>query len=236
MALNHYSGCTHSCRYCFAPTFTHRERNDFHINVSSRVGIHDITKGAAEWKGEKKPVQLCFVTDPYQPLDAELKLTRHAIHILNQYGFPVHILTKAGKLAQRDFDLLAAFPGNAFATTLTCSTDGLSALWEPRAATGPERIANLKAAHAAGIATWVSLEPVINPEQTLELIEMAAQYTGHFKVGTLNYHSRAKEIDWPQFARDVIDRLDSVGARYYIKADLAVHLGRTAGYWSDTDE
>jgi hypothetical protein len=79
----------------------------------------------------------------------------------------------------------------------------------------------LKTAHEAGIFTWVSLEPVINPGQALEVIKIANEYVDFWKVGKLNhmkeYESR---VDWKKFLFDTISLLNKLGTRYYIKKDL----------------
>ena len=69
-----------------------------------------------------------------------------------------------------------------------------------------------------GIKTWVSLEPVIDPDQALELIEQIHPFVDHWKVGKLNY--RNLEVDWLKFREDVTKQLDSVGANYYLKKSL----------------
>jgi DNA repair photolyase len=134
----------------------------------------------------------------------------------------VTILTKAGTLATEG--ILQLRPGDAFATTLTLLSQAASLFWEPHAALPGERLINLIVAEAHGINTWVSCEPVIDTEATLELIRTAHRFTGHFKVGKLNYHPQAELVNWPVFARRVVDLLDSLAASYYIKKDLARYL------------
>ena len=238
LAMNHYAGCGHRCVSCYGPDVVHRNRPDWYNQPGPRLVPGDILRSAQRWRikieDEYYPhdtVLLCFVTDPYQPIEADWKLTRSAIEILNHHNLAVHILTKAGPLAQRDFDLLSQNTGNAFAATLTCSSDEDSKLWEPGAAIPSERIDNLFEAYRRGIQTWVSLEPVIEPDWTFALIEETHAYVGHFKVGTLNYHPAGKKIDWREFAVEVQMSLDRLGARYYIKKDLAKYLGYTAGFW-----
>ncbi|KKL42993.1 hypothetical protein LCGC14_2367300 [marine sediment metagenome] len=231
LAMNHYTGCGHQCIYCSAPLTLHADRREWYANPRPRLTIDEMVAGIRKWDGPKEPVLLCFTTDPYQPIDDGLKLTRTAIELLNGHGFPVHILTKAGKLAQRDFDLLAAHPGNAFATTLTFTDHDDAREWEPYAALPEDRMDNVMEARHRKITTWVSLEPVIEPLQTTKLIRTIAPYTDHFKVGTLNYHARGREIDWRQFGIRVMKQLYDVGARYYVKKDLAGYLGKSEGFW-----
>jgi DNA repair photolyase len=156
--------------------------------------------------------------DPYQPLEKETLATRKTIEMLHEAGMNVCVLTKSPTLAYRDIDLYE--PGDAFATTLTFTPeqDKESLEWEPLAELPHQRIMGLKAFREMGIPTWVSLEPVIDPKSTLELIKMTHRIVGHYKVGKLNYVK--SDIDWTEFVRKVKSLLDSVGGDYYIKEDL----------------
>ena len=118
----------------------------------------------------------------------------------------------------RDFDLLT--PQDAYATTLTLTNESDSLLWEPYAAIPSERIEALRQAYSLGIETWVSLEPVIYPQQTRELFHMTRQFVGHYKVGTMNYHPQGKSIDWYNFGWQMKRIMDNCKARYYFKRDL----------------
>jgi hypothetical protein len=74
--------------------------------------------------------------------------------------------------------------------------------------------------HARCIPTWVSLEPVLDPAMVFDIIKKTAHYVDEYKVGVLNYHPKAREIDWRKFGMDAISLLEKMGKRYYIKADL----------------
>ena len=93
---------------------------------------------------------------------------------------------------------------------------------EPFAAPTNERINSLKKAHDLGIFTFVSLEPVWNPNQTLELIDLTHEFVDFYKVGKLNYNKLQKLIDWKKFKFDVIEKLDTYKKEYYIKNDLQI--------------
>ena len=124
-------------------------------------------------------------------------------------------------MATRDFDLLAQNPENAFSVTLTTDDPTESLLWEPGAAATEDRIKSLQIAKRAGINTWVSFEPVYNPETVYRLIDTTHDFTDLYKVGKMNYHPIAKEIDWPTFRNTIIDKLEKLEKPYYIKKDLA---------------
>ncbi len=226
LAVNLYTGCGHRCVYCCGATVTHQDRNSWENSPRPRKGILEQIQVDAAVRSnlqDDRPILMCFVTDPYQPINDEFKLARIALIILHAHGLRATILTKAGMRATQDFDLL--IPGrDAFACTLTLREKMESRYWEPVAADPSSRMDALKEAHKLGLETWVSFEPVIKPEDTMELIRMTSDYVDHCKVGTMNYHPHRKTIDWPKFAHEVKELLDSVGKPYYLKEDLRRYL------------
>lgn len=234
LATNLYRGCGHGCIYCFGPATLYIDQQEF-IKAAPRHGIiekliKDAPIAAATYDGTDKRVLLCFTCDPYQPINETYQLTSSAIMILHDSGFNVTILTKAGKRAEEDFNLFQ--PGDEFATTLTFLDEGKSQQWEPQAALPQDRIDTLKKAHSLGIRTWVSLEPVIEPATSLEIIKETHTFVDLFKVGKLNYaeklpepfKSQVKDIDWHKFAKNAITTLEEYGCKYYIKKDLRRYL------------
>lgn len=221
LACNIYRGCDHACTYCYAPAATRRAAETFRHPEERPDFLRNLRKEAGALK-PTEPVLLCFTCDGYQSLDAKLGLTRETIKILHSAGHVVHILTKGGSRALRDIDLLG--PRDAFATTLTLLDDAASYQWEPGAALPGDRIATIREFHRAGIPTWVSLEPVLDPAIALEIIQQTHEFVDLFKVGRWNYHADAKLIDWAKFSRDATALLESLGKRYYVKKDLACFL------------
>jgi len=225
LAINLFTGCGHQCIYCYGANVTHQTKEAFENRPQPRVTAYDVLKSAKEWKarGETRRVLLCFVTDPYQPIEQETMLTRKCIMALHEVGLNVIILTKGGKRALRDLNLLT--PKDAFATTLTCVADESSLYWEPHSALPRERLQSLKEAHDRGIETWVSLEPVIYPLEAMKLVQMTKNFVGHYKVGTMNYHEHGKSINWRQFGWNMKRYMDSEGISYYFKKDLLKEMG-----------
>jgi hypothetical protein len=75
-----------------------------------------------------------------------------------------------------------------------------------------DRIESLKEAHRRNIRTWVSMEPVIYPEQTMHLIEMTYEFVDCFWVGKLNHDAALERtIDWPKFRREAEALLQKCG-------------------------
>jgi len=228
LACNLYAGCDHGCTYCYAPAATRKTREKFN-SPSPRAGVlGKLLQDADELERlhEQRSILLSFTCDTYQEIDVRYKLTREALKILLPRGLNVTILTKGGARSERDFDLLAQYPGQAtYAATLVFTNEEQRRVYETgTAAPTAERIAALKRAHGLGIRTWVSLEPVFDPVQSLDLIRQTYEFVDLYKVGTLNYMQEAKAIDWATFGYDAIALLDSLGKDYYIKDDLKRHL------------
>jgi DNA repair photolyase len=213
LALNLFTGCPHGCEYCYAPTMLRMPRDVFHAKAEPRLGIlATLERDAAKFSGRE--VFLCFSCDPYPPDDLQM-MARQAIKILHAVGARVRILTKGGKRADRDFDLLGQ--GDFFGVTLTALFD---TPLEPGAARQMERCMSLHHAHELGISTWVSLEPVLDPAQSLLIIKATYSYVDVYKLGMWNYDERAKTIDWKKYLSEAVELLDSLGKTYYIKKDL----------------
>jgi DNA repair photolyase len=228
-ALNVYRGCDHNCQYpCYVPSVLHMTKEEFAKpqlrepteSFLSKVR-RDCEKLVAE--GLYPQVLLSFTCDPYCHFDEEHQVTRHVIQVLHEYGLSVCTLTKGGTRAWRDLDLFT--PKDAFATTLTCITESESLEWEPGAELPLDRIKTLEIFYYAGIPTWVSLEPVLNTESALHIIQATHKFVDLFKIGLWNYDQRAKEIDWKKFGNDSVALCESLGVDYLIKEDLRKAMG-----------
>ena len=226
LAANLYRGCDHGCTYCYAPLATRRSKEDF-IQSSVRKNVMTEFKKDAielEKREEDRPILLSFTTDPYQHLDVKEHLTRDAIKILHEHNQKISILTKGGKRSERDFDLLVKRPDlSEYGTTLVFTDEDMQRKIEPNAAPTKERIKSLQKAHKLGIYTYVSLEPVWDPEQSLELIEITHKFVDLFKVGKLNYNPQQHNVNWRKFKFDAIERLEQYQKKYYIKKDLLAY-------------
>jgi len=203
-------------------------------NILGRLE-HDLEELAIEnerlgYAEASKEIFLCFTCDPYpKGVDTSTTykgvatdVTLEAIHLIHGYGFRVKLLTKGAVAARRDLPVLR--PTDQFGLTLTFDNAGDSLEWEPNADAPIHRIWTLQMAHERGIKTWVSLEPVIRPTQTLKLIGLTYKAVDHYAVGCWNHDVRTNEIDWPKFGRDAIALLESLGKAYYIKKDLRARL------------
>lgn len=214
-SLNLHNGCSHDCQYCYA-----KKRFigtcETRVKKSSLANIESDLKG---WQGERKPVHLTFQGDPYDLGRQDNSEVRKALELFRKYNHPFQVLTKGGTKAVQDFDLYG--PTDRFGSTLTFLNDVDSMKWEPAAALPGDRIEALRQAHSRKIKTWASLEPVIDPAQTLALIEATHDFVDHYGVGKMNHNPEIeKNIDWPKFRADAEALLKKYGKSYQIKADL----------------
>jgi len=221
LAINHYVGCSHGCVYCYVPAIT--KNYEFHVKQFVRKDVlYRLRREAPNYAGTNERVLLSFACDPYQPLDDTEQITRRVIEILRENDIPFQILTKGGTRACRDFELYG--PHDVFAATLTFLNESNSRKWEPHAAIPRSRILALEMAKQKGIETWVSLEPVIDPYQSLKIIRQTHQLVDHFKIGKWNYDERARDINWRYFGIKAIELCRDCETDYYIKEDLAMYL------------
>ena len=221
LACNLYTGCDHGCSYCYVPGVLRRKRDEFHKNIEPRKGIIksiDRESKILAAAGEKRQVLLCFTCDPYMITDEKYEITRQAIQTLHKNGLNVCVLTKGGSRALRDIDLFGL--GDSFGTTLTCAYPYDSMLLEPGAESPADRMQTIKNFHFSGINTWVSLEPVIYPDQTLEIIRLTHKYVDEYKVGALNYCSVAPPVNWADFVHELKALFEQLDCQYQFKKDL----------------
>lgn len=211
--LDLYRSCQHKCTYCYVRDWDRRSRMPRY-----REGVLDqqLREMAIEPNAPIR-VHLCHFCDPYGVLDTSE--TRRVLQKLTRYHCPWQILTKAGTKAARDFDLY--FEGCRFGATLTLDNTADSLKWEPGAASPDDRIEALKQAHDKGIATWACLEPVIDPKQTLHLIEMTHEFVDYYWVGKMNHHPEIEStVNWADFKAEVTALLTDLNKEFGLKWQL----------------
>lgn len=224
LAANPYRGCGNGCVYCYVPDILHMQRAEFDKGAVVRPNfLSNLLRDAQKYQeaGSQEQVMLSFTTDPYHPGDTSV--TRKTLQILKDHGLGFCTLTKGGTRALRDLDLFRP-DRDAFASTLTSVNDDFSRKWERGAALPGDRFKALKAFHKAGIFTWVSLEPTINVEASLRIIELTHEYVDLFKIGRVNYLPMTKTTDWEDYTHRIIELCAKLGVKHYIKKDLQKFL------------
>lgn len=224
LATSPYRGCGHKCAYCYVPRVTRQPRAEFDLGAVERDNYlgklkNDLAKYQAA--GITEQVMLSFTTDPYHPGDTSL--TAKTLDMIQDHGLGICTLTKGGTRALRDIGKFRP-DRDSFASTLTSLDDEFSKKWEAGAALPGDRLEALKTFHDAGIFTWVSLEPTLDLDTSLEIIEKTSNFVDLYKVGRANYLEMTKTTDWEVYTHQAIGLLTDLGKLHYIKEDLQKFL------------
>src|ERR687887_1330713 len=183
-SINPYRGCEHGCVYCFArPTHAYLGLSpglDFESNLFAKPDAPALLEKELAASGyEPKMIAIGTNTDPYQPIERDMKIMRGILEVLERAGHPVGIVTKSA-LVVRDIDILARMAKRNLAKvaiSVTSLDPKLARTMEPRASTPPKRLAALKELAAAGIPTSVMVAPVIpaiNDAEIERILDAAA--------------------------------------------------------------
>lgn len=168
VSLNPYRGCEHGCAYCYArPTHEYLGFSsglDFESRILVKERAPELLR--AELAGsawEPQWLALSGVTDPYQPVERKLGLTRRCLEVLAEFRHPVGIVTKNGLVA-RDVDLLAELARHgavSVAVSLTTLDSELRRVLEPRTSPPAARLAAIRTLTQAGVSVGVLVAPII---------------------------------------------------------------------------
>lgn len=231
LALNIYRGCGHACAYCYVPRVLKMDRREFDANAECRKGfsLRQLQREADKFavSCDTDQVMLSFTSDPYHPFDN--RKTRESLRILRSSKIPFCTLTKGGTRSLRDIDMFSP-SRDSFATTLTSLDNAFSIKWERGAALPADRLEALQRFHEAGIYTWVSLEPTLDTESSLAIVDATHEFVDLYKVGRANYLPMTKTTDWESYTHRMIEKMASLGKEHYIKHDLQPYLPE--GYYN----
>ncbi len=167
-SVNPYRGCEHGCIYCYArPTHEYLGFSaglDFESKIMVKEDAPELLEAelsSPKWKPQV--VVMSGVTDPYQPVERKLKLTRRCLEILARFRNPVAIITK-NNLVTRDADILRELAANDAAAvniSVTSLDPKLQRVLEPRTSAPRSRLDAIEHLHARGIPVGVMVAPII---------------------------------------------------------------------------
>lgn len=164
--MNIYRGCTHGCIYCDSRSHCYQMQHDFE-DIEVKVNAPELLEDKLRRKRKKCMIATGAMSDPYIPLELQLKQTRRCLEIIDKYGFGLAIHTKS-KHILRDLDLLKSINQKSKCVvelTLTTYDETLCKVVEPHVATTKERFEVLEVLRDNHIPTviWISpLLPYIN--------------------------------------------------------------------------
>jgi len=184
-AVNPYRGCEHGCVYCYArPTHAYLGYSpglDFETRLTFKPDVAALLEKELRKPGyTARPIALGSNTDPYQPVERTLKLTRSVLEVLEKFGHPLSIVTKSAGVL-RDVDILQRMATRGLVRvwlSVTTLDNTLARNMEPRAASPERRLAAVCALAAAGIPVGVLAAPMIpglNDAELEKIIERAAR-------------------------------------------------------------
>jgi DNA repair photolyase len=175
-SINPYRGCEHGCVYCFArPTHAYLGFSpglDFETKLLFKPQIAELLEKELRKPGYKPAtIALGSNTDPYQPIERTLKLTRAILEVLERFGHPVTVVTKSAGVL-RDIDILGRMASRGLArvcVSVTTLDNALARILEPRAASPERRLAAIGKLVEAGIPAAVLAAPMIPAVNDMEL-------------------------------------------------------------------
>jgi len=167
-SVNPYRGCEHGCIYCYArPTHEYLGFSaglDFESKIVVKMNAAELLRAELEsprWKPQT--LVISGVTDPYQPIERKLRITRSCLEVLAQFRNPVAVITK-NRLVTRDVDLLrelASYHAVAVNISVTSLDPNLQRVLEPRTSPPTARLETIEQLRAAGIPVGVMVAPII---------------------------------------------------------------------------
>ena len=209
--VNPYRGCEHGCIYCYARPgheyFGLSLGVDFETKIYAKKRAAELLRRELDhprWRGET--IVMSGVTDCYQPVERELKLTRACLQLMAERRQPVSIITK-NALVTRDIDLfreLARHDAVRVALSITTLDNALAAKMEPRASSPRDRLDAVRKLSESGIPVVVMTAPIIpgiNDHEIPALLEAAkqagARHAGYVML-RLPYQIKDLFFEWVQ--------------------------------------
>ncbi|HUP64990.1 MAG TPA: PA0069 family radical SAM protein [Thermoanaerobaculia bacterium] len=183
-SLNPYRGCEHGCVYCFArPTHEYLGYSaglDFETRIMVKEDAPELLRKELSKKSwEPQLIAVSGVTDPYQPIERRIELTRRCLGVLAEFRNPTAVITK-NHLVSRDADILgelARFDATRVFLSITTVDPHLANIMEPRASTPAKRLEAVSILRSAGVPVGVMVAPVIpgiNDHEIPRILEAAA--------------------------------------------------------------
>jgi DNA repair photolyase len=184
-AVNPYRGCEHGCIYCYArPTHAYLGYSpglDFETKLVFKPGVAELLDAELRKPGYvPRTLALGSNTDPYQPVERTLKLTRAVLEVLERFNHPVSIVTKSAGVL-RDLDILTDMARRRLVRVLVSVTTldpALARRMEPRAATPARRLHAIAELTHAGVPAGVMAAPMIpglNDSEMERILEAASR-------------------------------------------------------------
>lgn len=250
-SLNPYRGCEHGCIYCYArPSHEFLGFSaglDFETRILVKEEAPDLlekTFRRASW--QPQTVAMSGNTDPYQPVERRLGLTRRCLEVFLKFRNPVSVITK-NRLILRDLDLLtelAAMNLVRVTVSITSLDPSITAVMEPRTARPALRLKTIEQLASAGIPVGVNVAPVIpglTDEELPAILKQAASSgatSAYYQVVRLPLVVQDLFVDWlhrsfPDRAAKIVRRLLELHGGNLNESQFGLRM-RGRGEWAET--
>lgn len=160
--MNLYRGCTHGCIYCDSRSDCYHMNHAFE-DIEVKQNALELLEDALKRKRKRCMIGTGAMTDPYIPLENDLRYVRKSLSLAEKYGFGFTLITKSTQVL-RDLDILKKINEKTKCVvqmTLTTYDEQLCRKLEPNVSTTKERYEALKILHQEGIPTVVWLCPIL---------------------------------------------------------------------------
>lgn len=213
-SINPYRGCEHGCIYCYArPAHAYMGLSpglDFETKLFFKPDAAKLLEKELSKPGYRcERIHIGGNTDPYQPAERKLKITRGLLEVLDRFNHPLSIITKSNLIA-RDADILGRMAERRLATaalSITTLDRSLARAMEPRCATPAKRLEAISRLAEAGVPTGLSFAPVIpglndhELEAVLEAGKAAGASYAHYTLLRLPMEIKDLFREWLEEAR-----------------------------------
>jgi DNA repair photolyase len=233
--MNIYRGCSHGCIYCDSRSDCYRN-TDFDT-IKPKENALQIIRDELRRKAKSGVIATGAMSDPYNPLERELKLSRHALELINAYGFGVSVATKSALVA-RDADILRDIKAHSpviVKLSITTADEELCKKLEPNVSGASERFEAMGVLAGHGIYCGALVMPVLpfindSGENIVEIVRRAKEAGARFvypafgmtlRQGNREYFYGQLDKLFPQMKERYIKQY---GLRYYCPSPKAKKL------------
>jgi DNA repair photolyase len=188
--LNPYSGCSFGCTYCYAAFFsrTEEQRKNWGYWIQVKENALQLLIKFRKKSLHDKTIYMSSVTDPYQPIEKELKLTRSLLRELIDFHQPRLVIQTRSPLITRDIDLFKQFKAIQVNMTITTDSESVRKVFEPLCPSNASRLKAIKEVNDAGINTCITMTPLL-PIKDAEGFAVNLKETGIKKFIVQPFHS-----------------------------------------------
>lgn len=234
LRVDTYKGCSHNCVYCFSQVLNNRKENffskiipadiDHFTGLMSSVFIKKDGRYSSAIRSclqRRVPIHLGCLSDPFQPIEKNLKVTKAFLEVLEKYNYPCVISTKSDIICSSEYlSIIKKIPSSVQFSFSTLNDD-LALRLEPNASSPSSRLESLKEIASQGIQTVFRLQPFLFPfEQIDENLFITLSKSGvkhivleHLRIPTnskLSVRDKLSKI----LGKDIIEEYKKLGIKY----------------------